>query len=122
MVRATRRILSWARAERPISCIACFRSIAPGVGQVAARARIQGRDEHDLGRKRERGLRAADGDHTVLQRLAQHLQRVAVELRQLVEKEDAVMRQADLARRRHALRRRCRCLDCGQVRIDKEYA
>ena len=36
----------------------------------------------------------------VLQRLAQHFEHVAMELRQLVQEEDAAMRQAHLARQR----------------------
>ena len=40
---------------------------------------------------------AADGDFAVLQRLAQHLERIAGELGQLVQKQHAVVRQTDLA-------------------------
>ena len=50
--------------------------------------------------------RAGDGDPAVLQRLAQHLQHVARELRQLVEEQHAVVRQRHLARPRDACRRR----------------
>ena len=42
--------------------------------------------------------RAADRDHPVLQRLAQHLQHVLAELRQFVQEQHAVVGQADLAR------------------------
>ena len=41
-----------------------------------------------------------------LERLAQHFQHVALELRQLVEEEHAVVREADLARLRESCRRR----------------
>ena len=47
-----------------------------------------------------------DRDATVLERLAQRLQDVPVELRQLVEEQDAVIREGHLARRRAAARRR----------------
>lgn len=40
---------------------------------------------------------AADGDPAVLQRLAQHLERIAGKLGQLVQKQHAVVRQTDLA-------------------------
>ena len=43
-----------------------------------------------------------NGHRPILQRLAQHLQHVARELGQLVEKQHAVVRQADFARPRHA--------------------
>ena len=46
--------------------------------------------------------RAADRDVPLLERLAQHLKRLAVELRHLVQKQDALVGQADLA----GLRRR----------------
>ena len=52
-----------------------------------------------------RPARAID-DAPVLERLAQRLEHVAVELRQLVEEQDAVIGQGDLARRQAAARRR----------------
>ena len=39
----------------------------------------------------------ADGDSAILQRLAQHLQRVAGKLRQLIQKQHTVVGQTDLA-------------------------
>jgi RecJ-like exonuclease len=38
---------------------------------------------------------------TILERLAQHLQDVAAELRQFIQKEHAVVRRRHLARQRH---------------------
>ena len=43
--------------------------------------------------------RARDGDLAVFERLAHDFQRRAFELRQLVEKKDAVMRETDFAGR-----------------------
>ena len=73
---------------------------------IAAGARVHRRDEH-----RPRGVfrlraDADDADKAVLQRLAQRLQRAAVVLRQLVEKEHAVVREADFAGARLVCRRR----------------
>ncbi len=68
-----------------------------GMVVVATRTRIHRRHEHETGRILHREPRAADGDHTILQGLAQDLQHLALELGQLVQEEHAVVRQADLA-------------------------
>ena len=63
-----------------------------------ARVRGCGKDE---ARRIHRGLLAAHDDHpAILQRLAQRLERMAPELRELVEEQDALVRQARLARAR----------------------
>ena len=72
----------------------------PGIAEVAARTRVHRRHQHEAGGERRRVQGARDGDVALLQRLAQHLQTAAMELRQLVEEENAVMGQRDLARRR----------------------
>ena len=46
----------------------------------------------------ERRLYTRDGDDAVFQRLAQDLQGIALELRKLIQEEDAVMGETDLAR------------------------
>ena len=72
-------------------------ALARLVVEIAARTRIHGGDEHEAGGKAERHGGARDGDRVVFQRLAHHLQHVARKLGQLVQKEDAVVGQADLA-------------------------
>ena len=56
--------------------------------------------------------------HALLERLPQHLERAPVELRHLVEEQHAVVREADLAGARHAVRRRRarRPRSCGAAR------
>ena len=69
--------------------------------RVTARARVRRRDEHEARRVERRLLSPHDDDAAVLERLAQSLQGVAGELRELVEEQHAVMGEARLARRRH---------------------
>ncbi len=66
------------------------------------RAGVHGANHHHVGGEGERAAGAADRHDLVLQRLAQHLQRPLVELGQLIEEEDAAVRQADLAGARPA--------------------
>ena len=83
---------------------------APGrVPVPPALARVHRAHQHKPARERQRPRDARHRHHPVLKRLAQHLQRVAPELRQLVEKEHTVMRKADLPRAR-------RCAAAGQPR------
>ena len=72
---------------------------AARVAAIAAGARIQRGDEHEVGRKRRAVERAGDRHRAVFERLAQHFERLAVELGQLVEEEHAVVGERDLARR-----------------------
>src|SRR5205807_2064240 len=60
---------------------------------VAARAGVGGGDQHEARRVYGRVVRAHDRDATVLHGLAKRLERDARELRQLVEEEDAVVRE-----------------------------
>jgi hypothetical protein len=62
---------------------------------ITARARVHRGREQELGRHRDRALRAADRDEAVLERLAHGLERIAAELRQLVEEQHAEMRERD---------------------------
>ena len=68
------------------------------VAKVPARARIHRGDQHEPRGKGAgaRGTRNRDG--AVLHRLAQDLQRPSRELRQLVQEQHSVMREADLTR------------------------
>ena len=72
-------------------------ALARLVVEVAARAGIHGRGQHEARRKTERHGGAGDGDRVIFQRLAHHFEHVARELGQLVEKEQAVVGQRDLA-------------------------
>ena len=65
-----------------------------------ARARVRRGDEHEARRERHHLLAADDRHVAVLERLAQRLQARARELRQLVEEQDAVVRERRLARLR----------------------
>ena len=67
------------------------------VAIVAARAGIHGSDELEIGWKCERSLGAADRNQLIFDRLAHHFQHARAELGQLVLKEHAAVRQADLA-------------------------
>ena len=71
------------------------------IAEVSARAGVHRRDEHELGRERDRAGRARNRNPAVFQRLAHHFESRAFELRQLVEKEDAVVGEAHFARRRN---------------------
>jgi hypothetical protein len=67
------------------------------VASVAARARIhRAHDERSRGERRL-CLRPRDRDDAIFERLAERLERAAPELRELVEEEDAVVGEADLA-------------------------
>ena len=69
-----------------------------GIAAEPARAGVHGGHQHEASRIGERREGAGDRDVAVLQRLPQHLEHVALELRQLIEEEHAVVRQAHLAR------------------------
>ena len=75
-------------------------ALARRIRREAARARIHRAHQNEARGKHRRARRARDDDAAVLERLAQHLEHVAAELEHLVEKEDAVMGEADLARAR----------------------
>ncbi len=70
---------------------------AGGVAVIAARAGVHGGHQLEVGGEGERSLGAADGDDLVFKRLAQHLESAAAELGELVEEENAAVRQGDLA-------------------------
>src|SRR5687768_783757 len=67
---------------------------APRPGpEMAAWTRIHRRDEHDARGVRQRDARAANDDPAILEWLAKRFQRVAPELRQLIEEQHAGMRE-----------------------------
>ena len=75
-------------------------SRAPALGRripaCSAGTKVHRRHELKPRRKDRLPLDPGDADHAVLERLAQSLERRAWELRELVEKEDAAMREARL--------------------------
>ena len=83
-------------------------ALARVMAEVAAGARVHRGDELEARGKVGLARRARDGDAARLERLAQHFEHVAAELRQLVEEEHAVVRERDLAgtRRRAAAHER----------------
>ena len=68
-----------------------------GIGEISAWARVHGSDEHEFGGKVDRACRAGYCNLMVLERLAQGFEHIAVEFGQLIQKENAVMRQRDLS-------------------------
>ena len=64
----------------------------------AAGARVHGRDQLEAGRKARRAHGPRDQHPAGFQRLAQRFQRAPVEFGQFIQKQHAVMRQADLSR------------------------
>ena len=75
----------------------CTSSACCGVAEVAAGAGVHRGDQHDVGGEADRAGGAGDGDAAFLERLAQDLEDVLAELRQLVEEEHAVVGERDLA-------------------------
>ena len=70
----------------------------PSVAVIAAEAGIHRGHQHEAGREGDGAGGPGDGDHAVFQGLAQHLQGGALEFRQFVQEEDAVVGQAHLPR------------------------
>ena len=71
-----------------------------------ARARVHRRDQLEPRREDRRATDPRDRDPTLLHRLAERLEDVAPELGQLVEEQDALVGEGDLARRHVAVRHR----------------
>ena len=69
---------------------------------IAARAGIHGGDEDEVGGESRAAEGPADGHLAFLERLAEDLERLAIELGHLVEEEHALVGQADLAGLRRA--------------------
>ncbi len=70
---------------------------AAGVAQEAARARVHGGDQLELGRVVDGAARPGEDHVPLLERLAQGLEDVAPELGQLVEEEHAAVGERDLS-------------------------
>ena len=71
------------------------------IAQKSTGAWIHRGYQNDTRRKRQRCIRTRHGNLAILNRLAQHLKRLLAELRQLIEKEHAVMGKRHLARARN---------------------
>ena len=84
---------------RPVALDLRWRAaaFALGIAQIAARAGVHRRHQHETARERDLAGAPRNGYLAVLQRLAQHLQRAALELWQFVEEQDPVVRERDLA-------------------------
>ena len=72
-------------------------AFARRIREIAARARIHGGDQNEVGRERKRHVGAGEGDRRFFERLAQHLENVARKFRQFIQKQHAVVRQAYFA-------------------------
>ena len=88
---------------RLVSGAARVRAAADGEARFAyfaAAARIHRRDQHEAGRVGDTVIGAGHRDLAILQRLAQRIEHLRLEFRQLVEKQNAVMGKRHLARPR----------------------
>ena len=74
-------------------------AFAARVVPITARTRVHRGDEDEIGGERLRLVGAGNPRDAVFKGLAQRFKRLAVELGELVEKKDAVVREADFARR-----------------------
>ena len=98
------------------------------IAKIAARTRIHCHDQNDTRGKRQRRIDTCHSHSAILQRLAQDFQRRLTELRQLVEKQHAVMRERHLARTRdaaaadHRHRRRRMMRTAKGTRLDEAAA
>ena len=72
---------------------------APRIASIAAGARIERGDQHEVGRERGAVERSRDRHGAIFQRLTQHFERLAVELGQFIEKKHTVVRQRNFAGR-----------------------
>lgn len=72
-------------------------ALVAGVAEVAAGARIHGRDEHKAARQGDLAGATRDGDVAVFEGLAKDLQGAAFELGEFVEEEHAVVGEGDFA-------------------------
>ena len=71
-----------------------------GVGEEPARTRVHRGHQLEPGREGHGPRRARNAHQALFERLAQHVEHAAIELRGLVEKQHPVMCEADLARAR----------------------
>ena len=87
--------------KRMVTTVRSLGRTAAAAGRMsvpAAAAGVHGAHQHETAGQRQGAGGPGDGHLSVLQRLAQGLQRGFVELRQLVQKQDAVVGERHLAR------------------------
>ena len=90
------------RPAQPAEVAVALARRAPAtVGRAPAGTTVAGGDEDRVGGELERALRPHDLDTTLLERLAESVERDPAELRELVEEEDAAMGERQLTRSRH---------------------
>src|SRR6266550_7216179 len=70
-------------------------ALAFQIGEVTARTRIHRRHQYKFARESNAPGRSRNGNASVLQWLSHHFQSGTMKFRQLVKKEDAVVREAD---------------------------
>src|ERR1022692_1995141 len=80
--------------------LARFAGAALSITEMSARARVGGADEHEVGRVRDRRASPSDRNRMLLERLPERLEMLPGELAELIEKEDALVGEADLTRLR----------------------
>src|SRR5439155_26069423 len=76
------------------------RALRGRIATGAARAQVHRPDELEAGRERRAAADARDGDDAVFERLPERLERGPRKLGELVEQENATVRERDLARAR----------------------
>ena len=72
-------------------------AFASGIIPETTRTRIHCRRQHERGGKSQRHRRPADGHLLIFEWLAQDFQHAAIELRQFVQEQNALMRQRHFA-------------------------
>src|ERR1051325_8752096 len=78
----------------------CTRTWLLGIPVKSTRTRIHGSNKLKIGRESQRSFGAADGHHFIFHRLAHHFEDARAKLGELVQEQDAAMRQGDLTRLR----------------------
>jgi hypothetical protein len=72
-------------------------ALAHGIARVPAGTRIHRSDKYESRGERDASGRAGHDDHALLEGLTEEIEHVPLELKDLIEKEDAVMGERDLA-------------------------
>src|SRR5690349_18931955 len=93
IVRATFRMRSCARAERPRRVMA----LAGRVAEIAAGTRIHRGSQHETGGEGHRNRGPGYRHRTVLERLPHYLKYIALKFRQFIQEEHAIVAQRNFA-------------------------
>ena len=73
----------------------CAAAFMAAVIQISARTWIHCRHQHETAGEGDTGRRTGNRHYPIFQRLPQHFQRIAVKLRQFIQKKHTAMRKAD---------------------------